>query len=267
MDLPLAVGIGDLEFLGEALQEAGGAVIALHLALEAAHHRVRDRRTLRFHPGRNAGRQDLQQRGEGLLVAVVRGRGQEQPVGEVRGQLAHQLGLLGVDRVHLLGRGRGHVVGLVQDEQVERARIAGTVGRQDLVQQALGLGAAQPRQADDGVPVGVEGVGGAAVLAAHGGGAFGVDDGEVQAELLGHLLLPLQGQARRAHDHDALGAVTQQEFLGDQPGLDGLTQADIVGEQEVDAGCVERAGDRFELVVLDRHPGAERCLEVAHVGG
>ena len=46
--------------------------------------------------------EDLQQRGERRLVAVVRGRGQEQPVREVRREPADQLGLLRVDGVDLL---------------------------------------------------------------------------------------------------------------------------------------------------------------------
>ena len=50
------------------------------------------------------------------------------------------------------------------------------------------------------------------------------------------------GQPGRAHDHDAAGAVSQQQLLGDQPGLDGLAEADVVGEQQVDPRRVERSG-------------------------
>ena len=62
---------------------------------------------------------------------------------------------------------------------------------------------------------------------------FAVDDHEVEAELLPHLVLPLQRQARRAHDDHGPGAVPQQQLLDDQAGLDGLAQADVVGEQQV----------------------------------
>ena len=70
-------------------------------------------------PGEALVVEQLQQRGERLLVAVVRGRGQEQPVLEVRREPPDRLGLLRVDGVDLLRRGRGDVVRLVEDQQVE----------------------------------------------------------------------------------------------------------------------------------------------------
>jgi len=130
----------------------------------------------------------------------------------------------------------------------------------------LGLLAAQPREADDRQGVDGERVGGGAEVAADVGAAFGVDDGEVEAELVGHLVAPLHGEAGGADDKDPLGAVAQQEFLRDQAGFDGLAQADVVCEQQVDAGCLDRSVDRFELVVLDRDAGPERGLEGLDVG-
>ena len=64
----------------------------------------------------------------------------------------------------------------------------------------------------------------------------------------------------------AAGPVPQQQLLGDQAGLDGLAEADVVGEQQVDPGRVHRPGDRLELVVLDRDAGAERRLQRLDVG-
>ena len=78
---------------------------------------------VRVHPaGEALVVEDLQQRGERRLVAVVRRRRQEQPVGEVRREPADQLGLLRVDGVDLLRRGGGDVVRLVEDQQVEGSR-------------------------------------------------------------------------------------------------------------------------------------------------
>ena len=214
---------------------------------------------------------DLQQRGERLRVAVVRRRGQEEPVLEVRGQPADQLGLLGVDRVPLLRRGGRHVVRLVEDQQVERALIVGSVvallALDHLVQQPLGLGAAQPGQRDDRQRVHPERVRRAAVTTPQLVQLRGVDDREVQAELLGHLVLPLHHQPRRADDHDPLRAVPQQQFQRDQASLDRLAQAHVVGEQQVHPGRLDRAGDRLELVLLDDDARTQRGLQRLHVGG
>ena len=71
----------------------------------------------------------LEQAGERVGVAVVRRRGQEQPVLEAIGQIAHGPGELAVHRI-ACAAGRGGVVRLVQDEQrcaagTRRARRAG----------------------------------------------------------------------------------------------------------------------------------------------
>ena len=64
---------------------------------------------------------------------------------------------------------------------------------------------------------------------------LGVDDAEVQAELLVHLVLPLHGKAGRADDDDGACAVTEQEFLDDHACLDRLSESDVVGEEQVGA--------------------------------
>ncbi|WP_372499932.1 hypothetical protein [Streptomyces sudanensis] len=112
-----------------------------------------------------------------------------------------------------------------------------------------------------------EGVGGRTVGAAQAGAVLGVHDGELQAELLGHLVAPLQGQSGGADDHDAAGPAAQEQFLDDEAGLDGLAEADVVGEEEVDAGGADGPGDRFQLVRLDGDARAEGGLEGPGVGG
>jgi hypothetical protein len=81
----------------------------------------------------------------------------------------------------------------------------------------------------------LERVGVQAVGATHLRHQHTIDDREVQAELLAHLVLPLQRQARRAHDHCRSGTVAQEELLDHQPRLDGLAETNVVGEQEVGA--------------------------------
>ena len=99
------------------------------------------------------------------------------------------------------------------------------------------------------------------VAAPHLGHQLAVDDLEFQAELLPHLVLPLQRQARRAHDDHRPGAVPQQQLLDDQAGLDRLAQAHVVGQQQVGPRGLQGAAQRLELVGLDVRAAAERRLE------
>ena len=67
----------------------------------------------------------LEQRGERLQVAVVRGRREEQPVFEVRGRVS-RIAWVRSESIAYLPRACGaHVVHLVDDEQVEGARVVG----------------------------------------------------------------------------------------------------------------------------------------------
>ena len=107
----------------------------------------------------------------------------------------------------------------------------------------------------------MDAVGSAYVL--HG---LGVDDREVEAELLLHLVLPLEDQAGGAdHDHRAR-PVAQQELLDHQARLDRLAEADVVGEQKVGAGAGQGALERSELVGLDVGATAEGRLDGPVVG-
>ena len=58
--------------------------------------------------------------------------------------------------------------------------------------------------------------------------------------------------AGRADDQHRARAVAQEQLLHDQPGLDRLAQADVVGDQQVRTRHRQRPDDRIELVVLDR---------------
>ena len=124
MRLALGVRVGDRDRLCVSLGEFRVAVVVGDLGL----HPPDDGLALRHRVGVDAADEpqvvdDLKQRGERLRVAVVRRRGEEEPVLEVRGEPADQLGLLGVDGVPLLRRGGRDVVRLIEDEQVERAAV------------------------------------------------------------------------------------------------------------------------------------------------
>ncbi len=210
VDLPLALRVLDRDRARLPLDEPRRAVGVDDVAFEPAHHGLAHSVAVRLDAaGEALVVEDLQQRGERRLVAVVWRRRQEQPMREVRGEPADQLGLLRVDGVHLPRRGGRDVVGLVEDEQVEDASVGHRARRQHLVEQPLGLRAAQPRQADDRQREDVERVCRAAEVTAYLGAPRGVDHGEVQAELLGHLVAPLRGEPGRTDDHDPAGAVAQ----------------------------------------------------------
>jgi hypothetical protein len=94
----------------------------------------------------------------------------------------------------------------------------------------------------------------------------GVDNPEIEAKLFQHLDAPLLLQRCGADDQDSAGTVPQQHLLDDETGLDGLAQADVVGDEQIDAGHVDGAYQRVELEVLDADTAAERRLQKSSVG-
>jgi len=57
------------------------------------------------------------------------------------------------------------------------------------------------------------------------------------------------------------------EFQPDHPGLNRLSEANVVCDQQVDSGHLDGPDYRIKLVVLDLYAGAERRLDVLVVGG
>jgi hypothetical protein len=92
-------------------------------------------------------------------------------------------------------------------------------------------------------------------------GPSAVHDLEFQAELVAHLGLPLNLNGGRANDEDGPHAVAQHKLLRDEAGLNGLTEAHVVGDEEVHARHVQRAHQRVQLVILDFHAAAEWGLK------
>lgn len=93
-----------------------------------------------------------------------------------------------------------------------------------------------------------------------------VDDTEVQAELVAHLLAPLNLQAGGAHDEHRPDTVAQHQLLDDQATLDGLAQAHVVCDKQIDPWHLDGTGQRVELVVLDFDTRAEWSLQGAGIG-
>ena len=266
--LPLVLVEVDLDGPDAALRQAGaglGQQPAQMRLQPPDHHRVPVAVRGGHALGEAVGVEQLQQRLERLGVAVVGGGGEEQPVLEVRGQLAHRPGaqrVLGV-AAH---RGGGDLMGLVHDQQVEGPGVDVRIGRQELPEPAhLGV-ELHPLHRHDDPGMRPERVDGHAPLAPKPPDVIGVDHLEAQPELLAHLGLPFAAQAGRADDQDLLHLVAQHQLLGDQTGLDGLAQADVVGDEHRHPGHGEGLDQGQELVVLDVDPGPEGGLEGRGVG-
>ncbi len=134
------------------------------------------------------------------------------------GQRLGGLGLLVAEAVVPLVDPREDLVGLVDDAEVERARV------QERGRPAFG---ASSFAADEEDAVAVETA--LARLA-----VFGVD-----VEELEQLLLPLPEQRLWRDEQDARGALSE-ELRDDEPGLDGLSEPHLVGQ---DAAAVAAAGE------------------------
>ena len=121
--LDLLLGVVGLERLDAPLGEAARSVpVLLEFRLHASDHHLMQLIGFGHHAaGEPLVVEHLQQRGEAVLVAAVRGGGQEQLVFEVLHHLADRLGAVGL--LDVVGRARRRdVVCLVEDQQIAPAR-------------------------------------------------------------------------------------------------------------------------------------------------
>src|SRR5262249_54798672 len=114
--LALGLRVGDLDRLELAFREAGQTVpLWRKLALEAADHDRGELVAVRHDPtGEPLVVQHLQQGGEALRIAVVRGRREEEAVLEVGRDSLDRPRAVRIDGV-LASSGRSYVLGLVDD--------------------------------------------------------------------------------------------------------------------------------------------------------
>ena len=100
-----------------------------------------------------------------------------------------------------------------------------------------------------------------AALLSYPGNVILVENLKDHAEALLQLLLPLEQHRGRAGDNDVLDLLPEQEFAGNQPGLNRLSKADIVGDEEVNPRQAERLLKRLKLVGVDADARTKRGLE------
>ena len=86
----------------------------------------------------------------------------------------------------------------------------------------------------------------------------------LDVELLGQLALPLFGEVRRAEHRQAADLAAVEQLAGDEARLDGLADADVVGDEHPHRVELERHHQRHELV----GPGLDRdAAEAAERAG
>jgi hypothetical protein len=100
------------------------------------------------------------------------------------------------------------------------------------------LGAAEQGVGDDEAVVGGPGVDAEAALAAATGDEGAVVDLEAEAEARSISSCHCR-QTRAGDDEDVVDALAQEQLLEDEAGLDGLAEADVVGDEEVGARELE----------------------------
>lgn len=173
--------------------------------------------------------EQFEQRGEGLLIAVVRRSGQEEPMFEVRSERSDQTSALTRHRVSAGGR-RCDIVGFIDDQDVELARI-GDMRRQGVLDESKTLAALHPVHGSDQTRKTGPRIRMDAALPSKAFHVVGVHDSEFEAELLVHLGLPFHLKRSRTDDEHGTGAMPYQEFLYYEPGFDGLAESHIVGDE------------------------------------
>jgi hypothetical protein len=103
-------------------------------------------------------------------------------------------------------------------------------------------------------------------LAAKFGKEFRINDDEIKAEFVAHLILPLDLQRGRANNEDCSSAMAQDQLQNDKSAFDCFAEANIIGNQQVGARHLDGPDNGIELVILNCDAAAKRRLDRAWVG-
>ncbi len=110
------------------------------------------------------------------------------------------------------------------------------------------------------------GVDAVAALLPDAGDVLLVEDLEDHAEAVLQLFVPLEQHGGRTGHDDVLDLLAEQQFSGDQAGLDRLAEADVIGDEEVHPRQAQCLLQRLELIGVDPDAGSEWGLEEVWVG-
>ena len=194
--------------------------------------------------------EQAEERAERFLVAAVRGGG---------------------DQHHVAGRVGGHAT---QQIVALLAAPAGATGQRAAVRLVHDHALGAPEREVLGASRGLDEVGG------HHGERVPVEDRyaerqvalqapdgarehqrRVDVELLLELPLPLLGQVRRTQHRDTADLAAVEQLAGDEARLDGLADADVVGDEHAHRVELERHHQRYELVGPRLHRDAAEAAE------
>ena len=154
------------------------------------------------------------------------------------------------------------MVGFVEDKHG-----AGLVFVEPVAKRLAVLWVAEKGVGDDESGVGFPGIDAIAAVATAADDVFAVENDEGKAEADFHFGLPLGDDGSRAGDDDALDLLPHDEFAENKAGFDGFTEADVVGNKEVDAREKEGFAEGLQLVRHDLDAGTVGRLEEFGVCG
>ena len=260
------IGFARFDVKGERLRrkpgtEARGTAPGVDVAFQPADHHVL---CAPAHGGAHLGGageahriEHLQEPGERARVPVVGGGGKEEAVLELRRHQAQHAAELAV----FAERRRHQVVALVDDQQVPGKMwrsLRRAAGGQKLLKH---VGLSQVVIRGDDAAERAPGRGVHAEPAAQALRPLAVDHLEPLRELVPQLFLPLLPQRGRREDQDPLDASAEQQLGENQARFDGLAEADVVGDEQVDPRHAQRLQERHELIALDAHAAVERARD------
>ena len=104
-----------------------------------------------------------------------------------------------------------------------------------------------------------------AAFAANLGHVLPVQDFKPKPKPPFQLLLPLLKHGRWAGHDDFSNFLAEQQLAGNESGLNGLAESDVVGDKEVYAGQPQCFAKRFKLVVLNADTCSKGSLQQGRV--
>ena len=162
---------------------------------------------------------------------------------------------LRIDCVSLATRW-GRMVGFIEDEERSTAEVAKPVTKR------CGVGFVDQQPMRDKKPrVRAPRVNAESSFAADSFHVLLVEDLESESEANFEFILPLEEHRGRAANDDFLRLLPQKQFSGDQPRFNGLTQTDVISDEEVDPWKPKRLSQWLKLVCVELNPGAKRRLK------
>src|SRR5947209_8072574 len=157
-------------------------------------------------------------------------------------------------------------MGLVHNEQVKFTRVGWlSIGRQHFAEEAQRTLALKEVNRSDEAGRVCPWVDVQPAFAPQFPGQFAIDDAKRQAELVAHLVAPLHLQRGRADDYYLACSVAYDKLLADQPGLNGLAQANIIGDEQVGTRHLDGSHHRVKLVIFQFDAAAEGSLQSAYI--